>query len=855
MNSGMLTDLLRVSIQMPILRCWLVLVFVLLLPALPAQDEPAEEEEQLPTFAEMSQKIPTMEQLLVDDPVDWILIGVRGRTAREDCQVMVVQPVAQPGYDPPNLREKMLEGREKLRLSATRPKQEPGETDEDYKERLARLIDEAEYLQVAFPEDPNNTDPDAVASYRLNVRQHVMEIIHHEDLMLMRTDLLMNEGKLDKAFELLLVVERRASGWPGYAERRNRLLFEEAKVRVGDNQLEEALAFFEELHILDPQYQGLRAGMGNVIDTLIKDAEAAGDLRKARYYLLRLRGRDAAHPVAQSWVEDFSRRTEDLLKKAQAERAAGRHAEAFALATEAAGVWPPHPQLRSSYAPIAERYQVLDIGVSRLAGEKSAFFLPTEADRREESLLSTDLFQLRRFDKASYYESRIFEEWTPTDLGRQIVFTLRRRRSHWETNPVLTAQQVVESIGHRLRLQSPLYDERLATLVRSMEVQSPQKFVMNFNTVPVRPQAMFRIPVRDLPATSGVETAAAESAADELLLSKRFTIHQKTDDRAVYRRAIPQADRLSSYRVAEIVEKKYESSKDAVQALLRGDVSVLPRPPLWYVDDLEKDDRFFTEKYGVPTTHVLQFNPESKPLQNSEFRRALAKILDRQKILATTVLKDPDAKRGRVVSAPFPSTCYGYDSQYDKGLLDDGAGTRDLPLAFSLIQFTKKRFDGEIPELKMVCEPGEVILDAAKELVEQWEKLGIKVSIVEDSAETPADWDIVYRAVRMTEPVTDLWPFLTLKPDAKVEDLEHLPDWLRQQLIELEQSVDFNTSVRMLRGLHFRLNELVHVIPLWEIDEVIVIRKNIQGFPRGLIGPYHNVEQWKVTPWYSTNLL
>ena len=837
--------------QKNLFELFLVALLMVSIPALlPAQDE-EEGEEELKTFAEMLQEVPTMQQLLVDDPVDWILIGVGNDIPRNQCKVMVVQPIAQPGYDPPDLKKKMLEGREKLRLSATRPKQDPGETDEDYKDRLARLIDESEFLQVAFPEDPNNTDPDAVASYRLDVRRHVREIIHHEDLMLMRADILMNEGKLDKAFELLLVVERRAPGWPGYTDKRNRLLFEEAKVRVDENQLEEALAFFEELHILDPSFAGLREGMGGVIDTLIKQAEAEGDLRKARYYLLRLRGRDAGHPIAMSWTKDFSDRTEELLKKAQAERAAGRHAEAFALATEAAGVWPPHPQLRSSYAPIAERYQVLSVGVTRLPGEKTAFFLPTEADRRMESLLATDLFQLRRFEKASFYESRVFEEWTPTDLGRQIVFTLRRRRSNWETNPVLTSQQVVESIGHRLRLNSPLYDERLATLVRSMQVQSPQKFVMNFTTVPVRPQALFRIPVRNLPPRSGATT----DSADDLLLSKRFAVHEKSEERIVYRRAIPQADRLSSYRVAEITETKYESSKDNVQALLRGDVSVLPRPPLWYVDDLEKDDRFFTAKYGVPTTHVLQFNPDSKPLKSSEFRRALAKILDREKILATTVLKDPDAKRGRIVSAPFPSTSYGYDSQYDKGLNDSGAGTRDLPLAFFLIKFVEKRYDGKLPELKMVCEPDEVILDAAKELVAQWEKLGIKVTIIEDSADTPKDWDIVYRTVRMSEPVTDLWPFLTMKPDARVEDLEHLPDWLRQQLIELEQSVDFNTSVRMLRGLHFRLNELVHVVPLWEIDDVIVIRKNIQGFPRGLISPYHNVEKWKVTPWYSTNLL
>jgi hypothetical protein len=94
-----------------------------------------------------------------------------------------------------------------------------------------------------------------------------------------------------------------------------------------------------------------------------------------------------------------------------------------------------------------------------------------------------------------------------------------------------------------------------------------------------------------------------------------------------------------------------------------------------------------------------------------------------------------------------------------------------------------------------------------------------------------------------------------MKQDARVEDLEHLPDWLRQQLIELEQAVDFNSSVEMLQRLHFRLHQLVHLIPLWEIDDVIVIRNNIQGFPPAMIHPYQNVERWIVQPWYPNDLL
>ena len=810
-----------------------------------AQDE---EEASLPTLGEMKTQIPTMEELLTGDPVDWIILKSNLKKG-DEREVLVVQPV----YPRPDTIQKMAEARENLKLSAKRPKQEAGETDEEYKTRLARLLDEATFLTVSLPEDPADTDPDSAAEYRLNVARNVDQIVHSEDLMLRRTDILLNEKKLDKAFELLLVVQRRVPGWPGYTDRRNRLLFEEAKLRMEEGQLEEALAFFEELYLLDKAYSGLREELGKVIDALIKRAEDSGELRQARYFLLRLRGHDASHPVAVRWTEGFSKQTDELIRKAGVEQAAGRHAEAFALATEAAGVWPPHPQLKSSYDRIADRYQVLSVGVPRLAGDATPFFLPTDADRRLESLLAKDLFQVRGFDRASFYESPVFEEWIPADLGRKLVFTLRRRRAIWESNPVLTSEQVVRSIGDRLKQSSPYYDERLASFVSSMEVRSPQEFVLNFSSVPVRPQALFQFPVRQPVVPAAAADGDTVSGSDAL--SRRFVVHERADDHITFRRAIPQADRLSSYRVEEIVERKYPTSEKLVQALLRGDVSVLPRPPLWYVDDLVNDDRFFLEQYGVPTTHVLQFNPESKPLRNAEFRRALAQILDRQKILAETVLQDPESIRGRVVSAPFPRSSYGYDSGYDDELKKSGADSRDLPLAFSLIKFSEKRFGGSLPELRMVCEPGEVILAAAEQLVAQWAQLGIKVTIVAGTEETPKDWDIVYRTVRMSEPVTDLWPFLTMKPDARVEDLEHLPDWLRQQLIELEQSVDFNSSVRMLRGLHFRLNELVHVIPLWEVDDVIVIRKNIQGFPQRLVDPYHNVEKWKVGAWYSTELL
>ncbi|MFT5325392.1 MAG: tetratricopeptide (TPR) repeat protein [Planctomycetaceae bacterium] len=830
---------------------WLRLVLGLLLTLSYCQSGLAQnddnEDEPLPLFDDL--EVPTTAQLLTEQPVDWLVL-------KPDNRVLMVRPISQR----PDTLVKMAAAQEALRSAATRPKRDAGESAEEYRERIAKLLDESENLVVALPDLVAAERSDGADEYTLNAKRLIERIIYHEDLMLQRADIQMNEGELEKAFEMLLVLQRREPGWPGYTERRNRLVFEEAKKRLRNNDLEAALAFFEELYVLAPGYGGLRTGIGSTIEALVARSVANERLREARYYISRLRKSDPEHPTAKQLSEEFLARAGGLLESAQGARSEEKHDVALAETLQATKVWPKHPSLRSIFRATASRYQILSMGVYRFPGDKTPFFLPTAADQRRQSLLSTDLFEVRKIDRAAFYESRYFEEWTPTDLGREIVFSLRPRRAIWESNPMLIAPDVVRAIQDRLNPDSLYYDERMSTFVKSLQVHSPHEFSIQFSTVPVRPQAIFRFPVRQptantpaAPSSTSEATTDNSDAAkpDDLVsdvLSRRFRIHEETEDKVSFRRVVPQAKALSRYRVAEIVEQRYKDHKEAIKGLLTGDVSVLPEVPVWMADQFEAEDDFFTEPYGVPTTHVLQFNPESKSLKNSEFRRALAYVINREKILAETILRDPTMKRGRVVSAPFPSTSYAYRAQTKPR-------PYDLYLAYSLKTVSKKKFGGEVPDLTMVCEPGEVIAAAAEALVSQWDRIGIKVRIVAQDEALPEDWDIVYRTVRMTEPVTELWPFLTMKQDARVEDLEHLPDWLRQQLIELEQAVDFNTSVEMLQRLHFRLHQLVHLVPLWEIDDVIVIRNNIQGFPAGMIHPYQNVERWIVQPWYPNDLL
>lgn len=819
----------------------LVIASLLLPSAAMSQDEPEPEEEALPLYKDM--QVPTAEQLLDGDPVDWVVLNQKNDI--NENEVLIVQPV----YPRPDTLKKLADS--KANLSAQRPARLPGETDSEYRQRLARLIEESENLIVMFPDSVQSDDVDQAAEYKLSTRQ-VALVVHHEDLFLQRCEQLISDRKLEQAFEMLLILQRQTPDWPRYDLVRNKLILEEGKVRLEAGELEAALAFFEELHSLNPDFNGLRATMGEVVDQLVTRSTQSGDLRRARYYVGRLRSLEPQHGTVTKWVESFTTKAGVLLNDARTSRQAGRHDEALARAEEAAAIWPLHPSLRAVYEDVSERHQVLKVGVFRFADEPTPYFLPTPADQRHASLQTLDLFQINGFQQSAFYESRYFEEWTPTDLGRRLVFRLKSRQQTWESNTPLSSPQVVRAIGDRLRPASPHYDERLASFVRSMEVRSPYEFTLYFSTVPVRPQALFRFPARK-PSSNGLPLAttdgdAASPETEPDVLSSRFRIQERDTNRIVFKRSVPQPDRAAKYSTAEIVEYRYDNHESAIQAVLRGDISVLPSIPVWLAGMFEPDERFFTVPYAVPTTHVLQFNQNSEPLKIAEFRRSIAYMLDRERILKTTVLRDGGGDRGRIVSGPFPSKSYAYNRQVVPR-------PKDLTTAFSLKTIAAKRMGGEIPELTMICEPNEVVLAAAEKLIEQWGRFGVKVNLVPQDQPTPENWDILYRTVRITEPVTDLWPFLTMKPDARVKDLEHLPDWLRQQLIELEQSVDFPSSVRHLRELHFRLNELVYLIPLWEVDDVIVIRRNIQAFPQDIVHPYQGVERWIVGPWFPKDLL
>ncbi len=900
----------------------------------------------LPKRDEMFRNLPTKGDLLTKPPADWVVL--------KNDDVLVVKPV-QPR---PNTMVTMKARREEF-LKAPSPKKLPGESAEDYAARVRQANEEKtkqlaklETIAINLPDSTKLAEEEDSDGFTINVEKFVKEIIHHEDLMLLATDRLLDKKELEDAYELLLVQNRTSAGWPGYDERFNRLLLVDAQVKFAAGEKEQAYSLLEQMHgrvmeSINSKDQTKRyptmgddrikcqKELGRITDSLIEPTVAARDFRQARFHLARLLKLEADHPDGARWKERLTSETNQILALATQAAAANKHDQAALLADEAALIWPATPNLKTQHRQFGVRWQTLKVGVVTVPPNDYPF--ETEAIRRRERLVRLPLFDPIRIDGGAKYRSRYLEGWEPTDLGRQAVFTLRTNRSPSETHPIVTASGAVSSLLERLRPESPHFDERLASFVDGVEVRGPFEFGVKFSRIPVRTEALFAMPL-------GFDEASSAE------LDQRYRIHMKTDRATTFRRVVPESDRTLQRHLAELTELTYQTQEKAVQGLLRGEVSMLPNFPVWLLDNLQKDGRFFVRKYSVPQTHFLQFNPQSKALRVSELRRAMMYSLDRSLVLREVVLHDltlrtisetvPKANvpakmpspesgltyndrklelvwsglsmtdtqlrsfqnlsrdsewrkavvtlysrsqpdRGRVVSAPWSTKLAAYNSVV-------APREADPYLAFALSVAAKKSLGGTLPKLRLICEPDQICLAAAQRLVDEWKRIDIPVELITQGAtpagenqvagasgqdvlvaqndaagqaqpavneegSEPVAWDIAYRTMRMTEPMLELWPLLSLDKVARLETVKYLPDWLRQGLINLDRTADWPTTTATLQEMHRQIAETVQLIPLWEIDDAMVFRQTVRGIPDVPLHPYQDVDSWITAPWYPTD--
>ncbi len=831
------TTLLRV------ISICLLFVTATVTKAQPVED--AEEEERLPRLEEMSRP-PSYRELMDSEPFDWVVL-------KEESYVVVCDAL-QPR---PNTMAQRNAERQQLIGKRRRTQEENARLDE-----LRKLI-------VNLPGDLDD--------YELKP-ESVQEIIGCERLMLERADLLMSEGDTIKAFDLVQRVEQLLPGWEETVPRFRALLLKEALARRDEGKPYASLALLNEIYDEAPEFPGVSEAIGSIYQQLIEPAIEQSDFPKARWHIERMARQYRNHPVVAESTAKIRQIAEGQLQHAVELAEQGKLSEATRLARRADRTWGFKGSRRAELERIGTRYQTVRVAVESLDSDTS-FPVPLSAVRRHRELVELPLFEPEKFNEITYYRSAFIEDWDPQDLGRAVTFRLRTSKAYWQSQPLLTASQVADSLEVRLNPSSPDYDPRLDSFVAGYSVRSPSQIEIRFSRVPLNLAALFRIPI------TGV-TTADESASGSGSRIGRFVLQSADETERSYVRRVAEPPDLSpvQYHVAEVVEVKFDSRQAVVHAFTRGEVDVIASVRPWEVTPIRDSELGFVQQLAAPASHVIVFNPESTAIRNPQLRRALSLAVPREKILKDIILRDPAMEHGRVSSSSWPLSSYATNP-----LLEMPA--TDLRLAFALKFAAQEQLriparqklvreareavlesgekwdeqawrrdnaellartglDINLPKLRLLCEPDEMMQEAAKQMIRFWDRIGIEVELLSPglSGDEQEFWDLMYRRSMMQEPLLDLWSVLLTDETLDVGLLSGYPDWLRQDLTLL----DYAGSFRMARDRLFRMQRNIaaqaFLIPLWEVDQFVAFRKNVSGYRDRPVTVYDSASQWVVKP-------
>lgn len=630
------------------------------------------------------------------------------------------------------------------------------------------------------------------------------------------------------------------SSWPKFDDVYQRLVIADADRQFENGNIEESLRLLEELWKPGHEIPGLASRIGRAIDKLIAPCLERSDFRQARFFLADLETREPSSPLVQKWRDDLAQRATAALQNARNESSQGNLGAAVRSAELAATIWPQASGLRETHRELSERYPILKVGVTHLAGEQFRTGIPSEADERVRWLTEARLFEpASTTSQGVRYRSSFFDSWEPTDLGRRVQFRLKFKRAEWEARPLVTSADVFAELVSRTTAGSENYDERLAGFVDGISIQSPTDFTVNFRQLPLRPEALWQLTVPIGSETRSLNDGISVGNSSELGRN-RFQKVDGPKGQAVYRRVRAEPATVRQRHVEEVAEIKYETWERALQGLMRGETSLLPVAALRDLKGLREDGRFQVIPYALARSHLLLFNPEKKAMLDGQFRRALLHAVPRQRLLNEIVLRDAETL-GRLIVCPFPTTSYGYSSQLAP---PDYNPTLSAALALT----AKKQLGGELPVLKMICPDDAIVREVARAMIAEWKRVGIEAELVEDANDN--DWDICYRTAKCVEPLMDVWPLLTLQTSARVDSLQPLSEPTRRLLLELERAVDWTSATKLLHRLSADLLIEARYVPLWELDEFLVARKNINGIPPKLMHAYDDIERWTVQPWY-----
>ncbi len=637
---------------------------------------------------------------------------------------------------------------------------------------------------------------------------NIVGIKFFEELVLAEAEVHVKGQRFDEAYPYFQFLETRFPATTGLKEAVENYLWAQIGADFTAGKNDAALALLIELHQRNPQRQGMATAFEKVTVKLADERIAAENYRAARGLLANLTRR---YPSAAEAAAKFEAQMRDkaaaTLNAARESLAAGKFREAHQSARQALGIWPAVEGGRELVQEVHQKYPVVSVGVTSAAGASGW------ATQRTGPLIAPPPFELTlAADGEVSYRSR-FVQLAESKDPRQIILKL-------PADSRVTAQDLAKSFIAAADAQQRAFDPAWADLLAGSDVRSQDELLFTLNRPPLRAEAWLQVPL-----------AGAGSYRQE----------SQTPEQTIFARQSPGMS-AGSVPPMEIIEHPYADSAAALRALKRGEISAVDRVSPWELKELAENKQIVVGRYALPSVHVLIPSPRKGLAANRTLKRAILYGIDRQSILARSLLAGQTIAGCSVVSGPFPRGAskndphgYAYNEEVAVRPYDPG-------LALALAKLTNPEGQ-KLPPLLLAHPAEEIPRVACQSIARQLDAVGIPVELREFSTAPLAgnDLDLLYVELPMHEPLVDVWRLLGRQGMAGPPTLAMLLD-----LRELEAAADWQQASNELKAIHRLAAAELPVIPLWQLVDHFANQSAVKGIGQRPVSLYQDIDQWQV---------
>lgn len=695
-------------------------------------------------------------------------------------------------------------------------------------------------------------------------RSGISEVKYFEDLLLEQGRKAMNKDDLDKAFEFIDTVATRQPGWRagdprGLDQAVVDFWMKEAdyKLRRATNEEDErVIDLLHQLHdycvarkCAEPP--DARRSMGVAIKRIVERAFEKSQYMLARHRLHTLLADYPDLQVGKDMRDEFVRKSETRRKEAkQRENAGDLRSASFAI-LESADIWPNLPGLEQDFTRIFNKYPILHVAVRELPERFTPWAPPGTPDARVAQLLHVPLMEVSGVGENTKYSSRILDDIALSELARRVTLRVKPGLVWSDGEKSITAHDVARSITTRADKKIPNYHAALASVLKEVRVSSVNEVVIDLKWAPLRAQSTFLFNLAAGHRLQGdrLDQNLAVGAGPFRAAGKKIGVEAYMQANKYYFAGSP--------RIAEIVERRYPNGKDAVKALLTGDVALLEHVPPKDLRRIEaRTDDLTVARGAVPGLHAISFDFRARTeLQNWTLRRAMVYAIDRLAILEGALLDGPssEGEGNELINGPFPKGSYAFEPNLEPWPYDP-------VLAKGLVDVAKKELRMQNLRFTLYHPDNEEASAACKFIKEYWKVVGIELDLkamptqqLEEEVAMGRRFELVYRIHYVRDPVLDAARVLCLGP-AIAPDGAVMPNaassWLRQNLRDLEFATGWPLANQKLALLQHQARDDVALIPLWQLADYYAYQNRLKGVVDNSIGMYQDAEKWQIEPWY-----